>query len=151
MVFKFRLDKVLMMRQEAVDKARIVVVEAAIALTKAQKALDDNIREIKQRNEDLIKNNYDMAQDHLRVIKAMHIQQKKLKDNVKSAEFRLEKAKKDLLDAQMKLEALQKLKEKQAEEYYIEENLLEQKETDERVSLKFATDMLHNAQEFEEN
>lgn len=140
-----------MMRQEAVDKARIVVVEAAIALTKAQKALDDNIREIKQRNEDLIKNNYDMAQDHLRVIKAMHIQQKKLKDNVKSAEFRLEKAKKDLLDAQMKLEALQKLKEKQAEEYYIEENLLEQKETDERVSLKFATDMLHNAQEFEEN
>jgi flagellar export protein FliJ len=151
MVFKFRLDKVLMMRQEAVDKARIVVVEAAIALTKAQKALDDNIREIKQRNEDLIKNNYDMAQDHLRVIKAMHIQQKKLKDNVKSAEFRLEKAKKDLLDAQMKLEALQKLKEKQAEEYYIEENLLEQKETDERVSLKFATDMLQNAQEFEEN
>ena len=151
MVFKFRLDKVLMMRQEAVDKARIVVVEAVIALTKAQKALDDNIREIKQRNEDLIKNNYDMAQDHLRVIKAMHIQQKKLKDNVKSAEFRLEKAKKDLLDAQMKLEALQKLKEKQAEEYYIEENLLEQKETDERVSLKFATDMLHNAQELEEN
>jgi flagellar export protein FliJ len=151
MVFKFRLDKVLMMRQEAVDKARIVVVEAVIALTKAQKALDDNIREIKQRNEDLIKNNYDMAQDHLRVIKAMHIQQKKLKDNVKSAEFRLEKAKKDLLDAQMKLEALQKLKEKQAEEYYIEENLLEQKETDERVSLKFATDMLQNAQEFEEN
>ena len=140
-----------MMRQEAVDKARIVVVEAVIALTKAQKALDDNIREIKQRNEDLIKNNYDMAQDHLRVIKAMHIQQKKLKDNVKSAEFRLEKAKKDLLDAQMKLEALQKLKEKQAEEYYIEENLLEQKETDERVSLKFATDMLQNAQEFEEN
>jgi flagellar protein FliJ len=151
MVFKFRLDKVLMMRQEAVDKARLEVVDAALDLTKAQKALDDNIREIKQRSEDLIKNNYDMAQDHLRVIKVMQILQKKLRDNVKSAKYRLEKAKKDLLEAQMKLEALQKLKEKQTEEYYLEENLLEQKETDERVSLKFATDMLQNAQELEEN
>jgi flagellar export protein FliJ len=144
MAFKFRLEKVLSLRRDAVDAARIALVSAAVALTKAQKALEDNITEIKQRNEDLIKNNYNMAQDHLRVIKALHDQQKTLKKNVLNAEFNLEKAKKTLIDAQMKLEALEKLREKREEEYNIEANLLEQKQTNERVTLKFTTDMLQS-------
>lgn len=142
MAFKFRLEKVLTLRRDAVDAARLVQVAAANALVKAQKALEDNIQEIKQRNADLIKNNYNMAQDHLRVIKAMHDQQKQLKNDVQNAEFELDKAKKALIDAQMKLEALTKLREKREEEFNIEANLAEQKLTDERVSLKFATDMM---------
>ena len=147
MAFKFRLEKVLSLRREAVDQARLEQIAAIEALEKAQKALEDNIQEIVQRNEDLIKNNYDMAQDHLRVIKAMHEQQKKLKEDVTNAEFRLEKARKDLIEAQMKLEALEKLKEKRAEEYYIEQNLAEQKLTDERATLKYTIEMMQKAAE----
>lgn len=147
MAFKFRLEKVLTLRRDAVDEARIAQVNAATALMKAQKALEENIEEIKQRNEDLIKNNYNMAQDHLRVIKALHDQQKTLKDNVQRAEFELEKAKKALIDAQMKLEALEKLREKREEEFNIEANLAEQKLTDERATLKFTTEMMRKAEE----
>jgi len=150
MAFKFRLEKVLSLRREAVDKARLEQVAAREALIKAQKALEDNIKEIKQRNEDLIRNNYNMAQDHLRVIKALHDQQKQLKDDVTNAEFRLEKARKDLIEAQMKLEALEKLREKQEEEYRIEETLAEQKQSDERATLKYTIEMMQrNADEVE--
>jgi flagellar protein FliJ len=147
MAFKFRLEKVLSLRRDAVDTARIAQVAAANALLKAQKALEDNIAEIKQRNEDLIKNNYNMAQDHLRVIKALHDQQKQLKNNVQNAEFELEKAKRALIEAQMKLEALEKLREKREQEYNIEANLAEQKLTDERATLKFTTEMMNKAME----
>lgn len=151
MAFKFRLEKVLSLRRDAVDAARIAQVAAANALLKAQKALEDNITEIKQRNEDLIKNNYNMAQDHLRVIKALHDQQKQLKNNVQNAEFELEKAKRALIEAQMKLEALEKLREKREEEYNIEANLAEQRQTDERATLKFTTEMMNKAMEDSEN
>lgn len=150
MAFKFRLEKVLTLRRDAVDAARIAQVAAANAVIKAKKVLDENIQEIKQRNEDLIKNNYNMAQDHLRVIKALHDQQKQLKEDVRNAEFELEKARRALIDAQMQLEALEKLREKREEEFNIEANLVEQKETDERVSLKFTNDMIQRRAEDEE-
>ena len=150
MPFKFRLEKVLTLRREAVDKARIEQSAAAAALVAAEKALQENIDEIKQRNEDLIKNNYDMAQDHLRVIKALHDQQKQLKEDVQNAEFRLEKAKKALIEAQKKLEAMEKLREKREEEYKEEQRLTEQKETDERATLKYTTEMVQRGNEIEE-
>lgn len=147
MVFKFRLEKVLTLRREAVDQARQEQVAAQEALLGAQKALEENILEIQKRNDDLIKNNYNMAQDHLRVIKNLHELQKKLKENLELAEFRLEKARIALLDAQMKLEALEKLREKRAEEYYIQENLEEQRQSDERATLKFTTEMMQKVDE----
>ena len=76
--------------------------------------------------------------------------QKQLKDDVTNAEFRLEKARKDLIEAQMKLEALEKLREKQEEEYRIEETLAEQKQSDERATLKYTIEMMQrNADEVE--
>jgi flagellar biosynthesis chaperone FliJ len=57
MAFKFRLEKVLSLRRDAVDTARIAQVAAANALLKAQKALEDNIAEIKQRKLCMINKN----------------------------------------------------------------------------------------------
>ena len=147
MAFKFRLEKVLVLRREDVDKAYMEVQEAKKALLKATERLDQNIQEIKDRNADLIQNNYERAQDHLRVIKHLTDKQKQLRDDVQNAEFRVEKAKKDLIEAQMKLEAMEKLKEKRREEYELEENLMEQKQTDERASLKYTIEMMQKAQE----
>ena len=81
------------------------------------------------------------------VIKALHDQQKQLKNNVQNAEFELEKAKRALIEAQMKLEALEKLREKREQEYNIEANLAEQKLTDEGATLKFTTEMMNKAME----
>lgn len=150
MAFKFRLEKVLTLRKEAVEKAQLAHIAAKQALVEAKKALEANIQEIKQRNEDLIRNNYNMAQDHLRVIKALHDQQKQLKENVFNAEIEIKKAKQALVDAQMKLEALQKLKEKKQAEYELEERLLDQKQTDERATLKFTSKLMQENQENEE-
>lgn len=150
MAFKFRLEKVLTLRKEAVEKAQLAHIAAKQALVEAKKALEANIQEIKQRNEDLIRNNYNMAQDHLRVIKALHDQQKQLKENVFNAEIEIKKAKQALVDAQMKLEALQKLKEKKQTEYELEERLLDQKQTDERATLKFTSKLMQENQENEE-
>jgi flagellar FliJ protein len=150
MAFKFRLEKVLTLRKEAVEKAQLAHIAAKQALVEAKKALEANIQEIKQRNEDLIRNNYNMAQDHLRVIKALHDQQKQLKENVFNAEIEIKKAKQALVDAQMKLEALQKLKEKKQEEYELEARLLDQKQTDERATLKFTSKLMQENQENEE-
>jgi flagellar export protein FliJ len=77
----------------------------------------------------------------------LHDQQKQLKNNVQNAEFELEKAKRALIEAQMKLEALEKLREKREQEYNIEANLAEQKLTDERATLKFTTEMMNKAME----
>lgn len=136
-----------MLRRDEVDAARLEVTEAEKALVAATKALEDNKREIKERNADLIQNNYNMAEDHLRVIKVRHDEQKTLKTNIEIAEKNLDRAKEELLDAQMRLEAMEKLREKREEEYYQEQNLIEQKQTDERATLKYTIDMMRRAEE----
>jgi flagellar export protein FliJ len=147
MAFKFRLEKVLTIRREAVDEARANVLAAQKALQEVKEMIIKTSIEITQRNEDLIKNNYQMAQEHMRVIKKLNKKLEELKKELVRREKNLENTKIELIEAQKKLEALEKLKEKQAEEFYTEQNRLEQIQTDEKAALKYATDLMLKQQE----
>lgn len=142
MPFKFRLEKVLTLRKEAVEAAHLVVIKAEKALQATKDNIVKTAADLMQRNEDLIRNNYAMAQDHMRGIKKLSDKLEELKKELVRREQELAQAKIDLLEAQKKLEALEKLKEKQAEEYLLEQNRLEQIETDEKATLKYATELL---------
>jgi len=72
-------------------------------------------------------------------------------EDVKVKEKNVEIARARLLEAKKELEALEKLKERQADEFYQEQNRLEQKQTDERATLKFTTEIQRKqAEEAEE-
>lgn len=142
MVFKFRLEKVLVLRQEAVDRAQKELIKSQLALKQAKEKTKALIEDLRHRHEELIKNNYQLAQDHLRVIKHTKTLLEKAQKHQADCEQAVIQARKALLDAQKELEALQKLKEKQAEAYHLEANRVEQKETDEKNALKYATDKL---------
>jgi flagellar FliJ protein len=147
LAFKFRLEKVLTLRREAVEAAQMAVLAAEAALRKAQERVSVLINEIRERNEDLIKNNYDMAQEHLRTIKYLNEKLEQAKKDLISREQELKQARIDLMEAQQKLEAMEKLKEKQAEEYYLEQLRLDQKQSDEKATLKYTTDQRKQAAE----
>ena len=142
MPFKFRLEKVLTLRRDAVDQAHMLVLKAQQALEITKNNLVKTAAELMQRNEDLIRENYKRAQDHMRVIKQVSDKLEELKKELVRREHELVQAKRDLLEAQKKLEALEKLREKQEEEYILETNRAEQRETDEKATLKFANELL---------
>lgn len=150
MPFKFRLEKVLTLRQEAVEAAHLVVIKAEKALQVTKDNIVKTAADLMQRNEDLIRNNYEMAQEHMRVIKKLNDKLEELKKELVLREQELVQAKRALLEAQKKLEALEKLKEKQAEEYLLEQNRLEQIETDEKATLKYTTELLQQQRAAEE-
>lgn len=148
MPFVFRLEKVLTLRRDALDKARNQVIQAQKALELVINSIANTKAEITQRNQDLIDNNYAMAQDHLRVIKNLNKKLEKLEEEKKLKQSALTRAQAELLEAQKKLEALEKFKEKQAEEYKLEEARLDQIQTDEKATLKFTSQMLNQDQGF---
>ena len=74
----------------------------------------------------------------------LHKKLAKLRENLKAKQ-------EELFEMRMKVETLKKLRERQSEEYYREENRKEQLETDEKVALKFASDMVKAQQEADED
>jgi flagellar export protein FliJ len=88
-----------------------------------------------------------MAQEHMRVIKKLNKKLEELKKELIKREKHLEDSKLELIEAQTKLEALEKLKTKQTEEFYAEQNRLEQLQTDENATLKYATELMQKQQE----
>lgn len=149
MPFKFRLEKVLILRREALDQARLRVVEADKQLKLAIQRVIKIGEDIRIANEEMIRHNYDMAQDRLREIRNLQDKLKKAKQEQVKREQELIQAKNDMQEAHKRLEALEKLKAKQAEEYYLEENRIEQIQTDEKASLKYASAMVQRANEAE--
>lgn len=150
MVFKFRLERILSIRRQAVEKARLRVIAAEKALKEAKEKVSRLQIELKTAHEEMIADHYRMAQDYLRLIKSIEKKLDQARKDVKQREIELAERKRELLDAQKRLEALEKLKIKQAEEYKLESDRLEQKQTDEKVTMKFAHDALKNQEDIEE-
>lgn len=150
MVFKFRLERILSIRRQALEKARLRVIAAERAVKQAKEKVSGLQIELRTTHEEMIADHYRMAQDYLRLIKTIEKKLEQARKDLKQREIELAERKKELLDAQKRLEALEKLKIKQAEEYKIEMDRLEQKQTDEKVTMKFAHDALKIAQEEDE-
>ncbi len=145
MPFKFRLEKILMLRRDALDQARLRVAEAQKALKEAIQRVTKITDDIRFANEEMIRNNYNLAQDRLRQIRVLNEKLEKAKRERIQREHDLIKAKEEMMEAHKRLEALEKLKAKQSEEFYLEENRVEQIQTNENASLKFATAMVQKA------
>lgn len=128
----------------------MLVIKATKAVQETKENIETTTVTLRQRNEDLIKNNYEMAQEHMRIIKKLNDKLEELKKELIKREEELVKAKQDLINAQKELEAMETLKEKQAEEYYLEQNRIEQKESDEKATLKFTNELLKQQQNNEE-
>lgn len=131
------------------ETARLAVIAAQAELIKAQKHVETVKMELKEKHDELIESNYAMAENYLRVIKSLDDKLAQAQRELLQREQDLENKKYELIEAQKKLEALEKLREKQEEEYILEESRLEQRLTDERVTMKFANDMYANQEEIE--
>ncbi|MDD9897654.1 MAG: flagellar export protein FliJ [Candidatus Melainabacteria bacterium] len=142
MPFVFRLERVLTIRRQALERARLAVIAAQKALQEAQLHVETCKRKLKEKHEELLDSNYSMAEDYLRVIKSLDDDLTKAKQDLIRKEQELEARKKELIEAQKKVEALEKLREKQEEEYKLEEARLEQKLIDEKVTMQYANEMV---------
>ena len=151
MVFKFKLTKILKMREDAVQEliGEIKLIEKDIEKTK----LDINVKyvEIKSTQDEMMETNYQYAEGHLRILKKLEKEFEKLHEKLAKLRENLKAKQIELFEMRMKVETLKKLRERQSEEYYREENRKEQLETDEKVALKFASDMVKAQQEADED
>ena len=149
MAFKFRLERVLTIRRQALEDARLAVLAAENEVKKAHELVERLTQELRETHNEMIADNYAMAQDYMRVIKQLDKRLEQSKKDLRARREELVQRKLELIEAQKKLEALEKLKERQAEEYKIEMDRLEQIATDEKVTMKFAHEMLREAEEQE--
>jgi flagellar export protein FliJ len=151
MVFKFKLTKILKMREDAVQEliGEIKLIEKDIEKTK----LDIKVKyvEIKSTQDEMMETNYQYAEGHLRILKKLEKEFEKLHEKLAKLREKLKSKQEELFEMRMKVETLKKLRERQSEEYYREENRKEQLETDEKVALKFASDMVKAQQEADED
>ncbi len=145
MPFKFRLERILKLRRDELETARQVLAEAMEELNKARKALvaaQDALREAK---EEMLLDNYKMPQEYMQLIKSRDKKVEKREIEKENAEAFLHQARANAIEAQQKVEVLEKLKEKQTEEYNYEQNRLEQIQTNEKVTLKYASEVQKQA------
>ena len=150
MPFKFRLAKVLTLRQDELEAARVKMAKTIKDLDMTREYLELTKVQLEIAHVEMIKDNYAMPKEHARNVKRRTDNRDLAELKVKELEEQLIKDREAVVAAQMKVEALEKLREKQEEEFLFEENRLEQKQTDENVSLKFASDMLKTPENTEE-
>jgi flagellar export protein FliJ len=135
------------MRRDEHDEALREVGRARQRIEDAKLALKRKEEERRKTQNELIENNYTMAQEYLRLLKKLDKEYENLELQLEERKKELELAKQNVLDTRMKVEALEKLREKQEQEFYDEQNRLEQIETDEKVALKFASEMVKKQNE----
>lgn len=144
MVFKFRLQQVLEIREEELQDAQKQLAEAFRAVEEAKVLLEHAKEDLKTTQEEMLKDNYQMAEAYLNQIRRLDKLVEERELGLKTAEDNVIKAREALLQARIKVEALEKLREKQEEEYNDTMNKLEQKQTDEDVSIKFARQLIES-------
>lgn len=150
MPFKFRLAKILSLRKDDLDEAQRALAAAFKRLEDAKVARNQTEAALKKAQIEMIEDNYKMAEGYMRVINKKEKELKEREIEIQEAKQGIVEARAALIKAQQKVEALETLKEKQREEYIQEENRLEQIQTDEKVSLKFARDLLEKAESEQE-
>ncbi len=151
MPFKFRLERILKLRRDELETARQVLAEALAELAKARKALTQAQNALREAKEEMIKDNYKMPQEYLRLVKDRDKKVEKREIELENAEAFMRKARENAIEAQQKVEVLEKLKEKQTEEYKNEENRIDQIQTNEKVTLKYASEVQKQANNEEDS
>ncbi len=147
MSFKYRLEKVLKIREEELDEAILEMKKAEDHLRAVSKDLSLTTEKRNELHSELINEGMAHATLYVRRIKQLNEKIAQLEKNLQAAQTALIAAKQEVVEAKMKLEALKKHKEKKYKEFTNEENRKERISLDEIGVLKYTRELIESREE----
>ncbi len=147
MVFKYRLEKILKIREEELDEAILEMKKAEDHLRKVSHELSTTTENRNDTHAELIREGTGRATLYVRRIKQLNDRIAQLEKDLQAAQEKLVKAKEAVKEAKMKLEALKRHKQKKQKDYNEEENRLERIRLDEIGVIKHARELLEAREE----
>lgn len=147
MSFKYRLEKVLKIREEQLDEAILKMKKAEEHLKSVSYDLSVTTEHRNDLHTELIKEGLSHATLYVRRIKQLNERIAKLEKDLQSAQDALIKSKEDVIKAKMKLEALKKHKQKKYIDYTNEENRKERLMLDEIGVLKHTRELIESRED----
>ena len=147
MPFKYRLEKVLEIREKELDDAILEMKRAEEHLKTVSYELSVTTEHRNDLHIELIKEGMSHATLYVRRIKQLNEKIAKLEKDLQDAQDTLIKAKEEVIEAKMKLEALKRHKQKKYKDFMEEENRKERIMLDEIGVLKHARELLESKSE----
>lgn len=147
MAFRYRLEKVLKIREQELDDAILEMKRAEDHLRKVSYELSVTTERRNDIHAELIREGTGHATLYVRRINQLNEMIAKLEKDVQAAQTALIKAKEDVIEAKRKLEALKRHKEKKHKDFVTEENRKEGIRLDEIGILKHARELLESREE----
>ena len=144
MPFKYRLEKVLKIREEELDEAILEMKKAEDHLRAVSRELSITTEHRNDLHSELINEGMPHATLYVRRIRQLNEKIAQLEKDLQAAQDALIKAKEDVVEAKMKLEALKKHKEKKHKEFIHEENRKERIQLDEIGVLKYTRELIES-------
>ena len=144
MIFRYRLDNVLKIREKELDNAIIEMKKAEDHLRAVSYELSTTTERRNDLHAELINEGISHATLYVRRIKQLNDKIAQLEKDLLAAQDALAKAKAKVKEAKMKLEALKRHKEKKHKEYVAEENRRERIRLDEIAILKYTRELLES-------
>ena len=147
MVFKYRLERILKIREEELDEAILEMKKAEDHLRKVSHELSATTENRNELHAELIREGIARATLYVRRIKQLNDKIVQLEKDLQAAQEALIKAKEEVKEAKMRLEALKRHKQKKTKDYNEEENRIERIRLDELGVLKHARELLESREE----
>ena len=147
MVFKYRLERVLKIREEELDEAILEMKKAEDHLRKVSHELSSTTEDRNDLHTELIREGLAQATLYVRRIKQLNDKIAQLEKDLQTAQEKLIKAKEEVKEAKMRLEALKRHKQKKQTDYNEEENRIERIRLDELGVLQHARKLLESREE----
>ena len=147
MAFKYRLERILKIREEELDEAILAMKKAEEHLRKVSYDLSITTESRNDLHAELIREGISRATLYVRRIKQLNDKIAQLEKDLEAAQEKLMKAKEEVKEAKMKLEALKRHKQKKQKDYNEEENRLERIRLDEIGVIKHARELLESRED----
>lgn len=147
MQFKYRLEKVLKIREEELDSAILEMKKAEDHLRAVSSELSITTEKRNEIHAELIREGIAHATLYIRRIKQLNEKIAALEKELIAAQDALIKAKEEVMEAKMKLEALKRHKERKLKEFATEEERKERIALDEIGILRYTRELIESREE----
>ena len=147
MPFKYRLERVLKIREEELDEAILEMRKAEEHLRAVSHELSITTERRNEIHAELIQEGLTHPILYVRRIKQLNEKIAKLEKDLQAAQDALIKAREEVIEAKRKLEALKRHRAKKLSDYTQEENRQERISLDEIGVLKHARELLESREE----
>lgn len=147
MPFKYRLEKILIIREKELDEAILDMKKAEDHLRSVTYELSSTTERRNELHAELVNEGIAHATLYVRKIKQLNERIAQLEKDVIAAQEELSKAKEAVKEAKMKLEALKRHKEKKHKDFVAEEDRKERIRLDEIGVLKHTRELLESRED----